>query len=292
MPASSHCKPSPDGRYVATVRLATVSIRSVETLQLANVVKLSHVASGPVCSLLWAPSSSKVLVSTANHIHVVSAADASFHASIHCPDSAGGKPAAVHFGAQDTELFTASSFGLKFSVLDLSTSSVVDICNPKFHSRGFCVRPDTGHLALLTRASGKDVISLHHPVTRQVQRSWSPDTVDAQELIWTPDGQWLLLWESPAHGHRLLLYTPDGQHFRTLGPSTLSVGRAPQPERALEPGIKACRLSPDAKLCVVGDHSRAVVVLDTQPWRDSVKLIHPTTIVPRDTIRVSRQLHA
>lgn len=291
--ASSHCSPSPDGRYVATVRSSTLSVRSVETLQLVNVRKLAQGISGPICSLLWAPSSSKVLISTAHHIHLVSAVDRSFDASIQAPTPAGGTPAALHFGARDTEVFASSPLGLKFCVLDLSTSKVVEISNPKFHqpstaSRGFCLHPDTGHLALLTRVGGKDLVSVHHPATRQVQRSWSPDTVDAQGLLWTPDGRWLLLWESPAHGHRLLLYTPDGQHFRTLGPSSLATPQVPRTERALGLGIKACRLSPNAELCAVGDHSRDVVVLSTQSWREKMKLMHPTTIVPRDTTRVSR----
>ncbi|KAM4054784.1 WD40 domain protein [Hirsutella rhossiliensis] len=289
--SSSHCKPSPDGRYVATVRSSTLSVRSVETLQLVNVVQLAQAISGPICSLLWAPSSSKVLVSTAHHIHVVSATDASLHASIRSPNSVGGKPAAIYFGARDTEILTSSSFGLKFSVLDLSTSKVVDISNPKFHhpstaSRGFCLRSNTGHLALLTRAGGKDLVSIHHPTTRQVQRSWSPDMIDAQGLIWTPDGHWLLMWESPAHGHRLLLYTPDGQHLRTVGPPGLPIGQGPQSERALELGIKACQLSPNAEFCAVGDHSRGVMVFSTQSWRESMKLIHPTTIVPRSNVQV------
>ncbi|KAF4505334.1 hypothetical protein G6O67_007292 [Ophiocordyceps sinensis] len=290
-PSSSHCSPSPDGRYVATVRSSTLSVRSVETLQLVNVRKLAQGISGPICSLLWAPSSSKVLISTAHHIHLVSAVDRSFDASIQAPTPAGGTPAALHFGARDTEVFASSPLGLKFCVLDLSTSKVVEISNPKFHqpstaSRGFCLHPDTGHLALLTRVGGKDLVSVHHPATRQVQRSWSPDTVDAQGLLWTPDGRWLLLWESPAHGHRLLLYTPDGQHFRTLGPSSLATPQVPRTERALGLGIKACRLSPNAELCAVGDHSRDVVVLSTQSWREKMKLMHPTTIVPRDTTRV------
>lgn len=284
--ASPHCKPSPDGRYVATVGASTLRVRSVATLRLVNVVKLAH---GAVCSLLWSPSSCKVLVATVHEIHVFSAADASFHVSIQSPASVAGRAVAVYFGARDSEVFVATSPGLKFSVLDLSTSKVVEIGNPKFQAfRGFCLCPPTGHLALLTRVGGKDFVSLHHPITRQVERSWSPDTVDAQGLIWTPDGQWLLLWESPAHGHRLLLYTSDGQHFRTVGASSLTIGRDPQPDRALELGVKSCQLSPNAQFCAVGDHSRGVALLSTQSWRETMRLMHPTTIVPCDTTQVSR----
>lgn len=254
-------------------------------------VKLSPEPSGPVCGFLWAPSSSKILVSTPEQVQIVSASDPSFHATIRNPASAGGKSAVVHFGARDTEVLAWSAFGLKLAVMDLSTVRVVDVSDPKFYhassaSRGFSLRPETGHLALLTCSGGKDMVSVHHPATREVQKSWCPDTIDAQGLSWTPDGRWLLLWESPAQGHRLLLFTPDGRHFRTIGTSGLPDGRAPIPEPGLQPGIKTCQPSPNAELCAISDHSRGVMVVSTQSWRESMRLLHPSTIVPRDTVQV------
>ena len=237
--------------------------------------------------LAWSPSSSHFLVATADQIHAFSLTDSLFHATIRNPAIGSGKLSIVQFGARDSEVIVCSSFGLKFVVFDLSASKAVEINNPKFHlasnvTQGFAFRPETAHLALLTRVSGKDIVSIHHPDTREVQRSWYPDTIDAQGLTWTPDGRWLLLWESSAHGHKLLLYTPDGQFFRSIGPSSIPGG----PDADLEPGIKLCRLSPDASVCAVGDHSRSVEILGTQNWRECLRLLHPTTIVPRDTTQV------
>lgn len=251
-------------------------------------MKLPPELSGPVSGFLWAPSSSKILVSTADQIHIFSAVGSSFRATIRNPASAGGKAPVVHFGARDTEVLACSAFGLKLAILDLSTSKVVEIGNPKFHhpssaSRGFSIRPGTGHLALLTRVGGKDVVSIHDPVTRQVERSWCPETIDGQGLSWTRDGQWLLMSESPALGRRLFLYTPDGQHFRTIDPS---------PDSDLGLGIKTCQLSSNAELCAIGDHSRGVTVLSTQTWRETMTLLHPSTIVPRDTLQVRGIKHS
>ncbi|KND94967.1 WD repeat-containing protein WRAP73 [Tolypocladium ophioglossoides CBS 100239] len=289
--SSPQCKPSPDGRFVATLGSSAISIRSTASLRLVNVVRLPPELSGPVSGFLWAPSSSRVLVSTADQIQIFSAVDSSFHATIRNPASAGGKAPVIYFGARDTEVLACSAFGLKLAIIDLSTSKVVEIGNPKFHhpssaSRGLSIRPDTGHLALLTRVGGKDVISIHDPATRQVERSWCPETIDGQGLSWTRDGQWLLLWESPAQGRRLFLYTPDGQHFRTIGASGLSQGQSSNADAILEPGIKVCQLSSNAELCAIGDHSRRVAVLSTQTWRETVSLLHPSTIVPMDTLQV------
>jgi hypothetical protein len=55
----------------------------------------------------------------------------------------------------------------------------------------------------------------------------------------------------------------------------------------LELGIKLCQLSPNADLCAIGDHSRDVAILRTQSWRALLRLPHPATIVPKDTLQVS-----
>ncbi|PNY25881.1 WD repeat-containing protein WRAP73 [Tolypocladium capitatum] len=297
--ASPQCKSSPDGRFVATLGSSAISVRSTVTLRLVNVVKLPPELSGSAPGFLWAPSSSKLLVSATDQIHIFSAVDSSFHAAIRNPASAGGKAPVIFFGARDTEVLAFSAFGLKLAILDLSTSKAVEIGNPKFHhpssaSKGLSIRPGTGHLALLTRVGGKDIVSVHDPATRQVERCWCPETIDGQGLSWTRDGQWLLLWESPAQGRRLFLYTPDGQHFRTIGASTRSRGQSwnADPDPDLEPGIKVCQLSPNAALCAIGDHGRGVAVLSTQTWRETLRLLHPSTIVPRDTLQVRGIKHA
>ncbi|KAH6896963.1 WD40-repeat-containing domain protein [Thelonectria olida] len=285
--SSLHCSASPNGSFIATLSSSSIVIRSVRSLQTVHSVKLPGDFSGPISTLAWALSSKRLLVANADQIHVFSATDSSFHATIRNPVGGSGKSLLVKFGARDAEILIYAAFGLKLVIFDLSTSKAVEINNPKLYlpasiSRGLSFQPHTQHLALLTRASGRDVVSIHHPVTRQIQRSWYPDTADAQGLTWTPDGNWLLLWESPAHGHKLLLYTPDGQFFRSIGAANLAGGD----DADLEPGIKLCSLSPDSALCAVGDYSRGVQILNTRTWRTDLSLLHPTTLIPKDTLQV------
>ncbi|KAL7935086.1 hypothetical protein V8C35DRAFT_26468 [Trichoderma chlorosporum] len=290
--SSPYCKPSPDGRLVATFKSSEVVFRSTETLQVTDVVELSHESpptSANVTSLLWAPSSSKLLISTADQLDVIGAdPHSAFHATVRSYSSlCGGRPSLVQFGARDTELLIWSASGLKLVVIDVRSSGAVEIESPKFHQsasalRGISLHPRTGHLALLVRSEGRDIVSLHNPAGRQVLRSWHPEILDAQGLTWTPDGQWLLLWESAAQGHRLLIYTADGEPFRTITSSSFFKG----PDADLELGIKTCQLSPDAGLCAIGDYSRDVIVFHTQSWRPHLKLPHPATIVPKDTLQV------
>ncbi|PTB81634.1 hypothetical protein M440DRAFT_15985 [Trichoderma longibrachiatum ATCC 18648] len=302
--SSPHCRPSPDGRFIATLRPSELVVRSTETLQVTNSVRLpsgsgSGSGSPPASSsagtstsltpLLWAPSSSKVLVCSADQLDVFGALHhPEFHATVrHYTSLIGGKPSLIQFGARDTELLIWSASGLKLVIVDVCGSGAIEIASPKFHqatsaSRGLSVRPETGHLALLARSGGRDIVSLHNPVDRQVLRSWHPETLDAQGLAWTPDGKWLLLWESAVQGHRLLIHTPDGQHFRTITASNLLKG----PDAELELGIRVCQLSPSAEICAIGDYSRDVCILRTHSWRAQMRLYHPVNIVPKDTLQV------
>ena len=136
-------------------------------------------------------------VAGVEQIRVCSALDDSYNATNRNPVTAGTRPAHVGFGASDNEICVVSSFGLKFSVFDLTSSKASEIANPKFSSpstasRGFSFRPGTRHLALLTRSAGKDMISVHDYPTRQLRLSWAPDTIDAQGILWSPDGKWLV----------------------------------------------------------------------------------------------------
>ncbi|KHN95145.1 WD40 domain-containing protein [Metarhizium album ARSEF 1941] len=274
--SSPLCKPSPNGRLVAVLSSSTVILRSTETLQTIHAVKLAPELTGSISNLVWAPSSSKVLVSVGDYIQVFAACDSSFQAIIRSPAApAGGKLSMIQFGSRDTEVLACAPFGIKFSIFDIITSKVVEISNPKFHhpasaSRGFSLRPDTGHLLMLTR----------------ITRSWYPDTLDAQGVAWTPDGQWIVLWESPAQGSRLLVYTGDGQPFRILDATALRPDPTTDPESDMQPGIKSCQLSSNAELCAAGDHGRGITLLQVGKWRSVMRLTHPTVIAPRETLQV------
>lgn len=287
-PASTHCRASPNGQLIATLEGSSVRIRSVKTLRSLNVSKLPLELSSPIIHLIWGPSSTRILAASADHIAVLSVTDSACHASIANPLAGQGKPSYIQFGANDSELILFAPFGLKVLLFNLLTSKAVEIPSPKFHlpgsvKRGFSIRTGSGHLALLTRSAGKDVVSIHHPDTRQLERSWYPATLDAQAIVWSPDGSWLLLWDSPAQGRRILIYTPDGQLFRNLG----GADKVDDEAARLNVGIKLCHFSPDSRLCAFCDHTRKVTVLNTSVWREELTLVHPVTIVPSDTLQVS-----
>lgn len=284
--ASSHCLPSPDGSLIATLLPSTITFTTVQALEVVKTLKLPPDLAGGVTTFIWAPSSRRVLLSVADQIHVFSALDDDYHAVIRNPASTVGKSTFLDFGATDDELYVFSAHGIKLSLYQLHRSKAVEIANPKYFNvlsapRGFSVRSATHHLALLTRTQGKDFISIHSPDTREVQRSWSPDTTDAAGLAWTPNGRWLIVWESPSQGHKVLFYTPDGNVFKSWqGPYAQA--------EALESfgsGVRCVSFSPNGEHAAITDSGRAFSILSLQS-AEGRQMVHPLSITPKDTTRV------
>ena len=282
--------PSPHGKLVAALSASAIHVRAVDSLRVVKHISMPRGFSGPVVSFQWSPSSRLILVASVDQVHVFSVlGDDDFHATIRNPVPPAAKPVFIGFGASDTQVCICASLGLRFAVFDLVSSKAFEIANPKSYTppyacRGFCFRPETRHLAILTRMSGKDLISVHHPVTKEVTRSWYPDTADAQGLVWSSDGRWLVIWEAAAHGHKVLFYTSDGNLFKAWSGPQSSV--ATDSGIDLGPGVKLVEFSADSRLLAIGDSSRRICILNMASVTESLQLQHPNNIAPTDALQV------
>ncbi|KXJ94237.1 WD40 domain-containing protein [Microdochium bolleyi] len=286
---SPHCLPSPDGELVATLLPSSIAVRQAQSLQLAHTIRLPAGLSGGIIAFAWSPSSSRILVAVFDQVHVFSVLpNDNYHAAIRLATSSVAKPTLVTFGATDHEIFVFSTHGIKLLIFNLLSSSTVEIGNPKFYTtataaRGFSLRPSTKHLALLTRTAGKDLISIHPQGNRELKRSWTVETVDAQGLLWTPDGNWLLVWESAAHGHKLLYYTSDGHLFKEWHGPKAKPGDI---DLQLGAGIGLLKISINGDLVAIADSSRSVTILTTSTMKEMVRLAHAEDICPSETLQV------
>ncbi|KAK8140532.1 hypothetical protein PG984_000598 [Apiospora sp. TS-2023a] len=295
--ASPHCLPSPDGHYIATVSVSSIGIRDVATLEIVRAIRLPAEMAGSVTTFAWSSSSKRLLLASADEIHVFDVAESSeYHATIRNPAISGAKSVFVDFGQNDNEVFVFSALGVKLSIFPLSSSQVVEVHNPKFYTpssvaHGFSFRSQSGHLALLTRTAGKDMISIHSPGNRAVARSWIPDVIDAQGLCWAPDGRWLVVWESAAHGIRMLFYTADGNLYRDwTGPQPASPDSM---DYGLHVGVKQLTFSHNGQHVAVADYERSLYILSTSNLMQCFELIHPLgSIELRDTLQVWQEKDA
>lgn len=265
-------------------------VRAVASLEVCRTIKLLPDLTGGVTSFIWSPSSTRILVATSDQIYVFSARGSEFRGTAKVPSSLN-KSAFIDFGATDREVCIWSPFGIKLTLVDFTSSKAVEIANPKFYNaasatKGSSFRASTHHLALLTRASGKDMISIHSPTTREIERSWYPDTIDAQGLAWTPDGRWLVVWESSAQAPRVLFYTPNGHVFKDWRGPLLDASRDKDLLQS-GTGIRTLALSPDGRHTAIANGSTCICILHTPSMVEAMRLRHPQVVQPKDTLQVS-----
>lgn len=123
---------------------------------------------------------------------------------------------AVDFGSDENEILVFHSWNTKMSIHSLDTGRSSVIKTPKFsHSLGFGYRPKTRQLAILLKPETSDILTVHEPRSYELVNKAVLSTVDAQGLKWSPDGKWIAIWDIASAGTKVLLFTADGQLFRT-----------------------------------------------------------------------------
>lgn len=145
---------------------------------------------------------------------------------------------AVDFGADETEVLVFHAWNTKLSVHSLETGRSSVIKTPKFaHHLGFGYRPKTRQLAILLKPETSDLLTVHEPRSYELVNRTVLPTIDAQGLKWSPDGKWIAIWDIASAGTKVLVFTADGQLFRTYsGPSGL--------DDSFDLGVKQIEWSP------------------------------------------------
>lgn len=111
------------------------------------------------------------------------------------------------------------------SILSLTQAHRNDIPNRKFSAaQGYAIAqrrssaeydPTTSVLALLVRDKHNDeVVVMERGI---VVSTFKPDTIDAQGIMWSPDGKpMLMVWDSPAYGTKLNFFSALGHPLKQL----------------------------------------------------------------------------
>jgi hypothetical protein len=92
-------------------------------------------------------------------------------------------------------------------------------------------------------------------------------------LKWSPDGNWIAVWDAASAGTKLLIYTADGNLFRTYNGS-------PESESVFDLGVRSIEWSPaisqgDASdLLAVGKVDGTIDILNTKTFSCSMTLSH------------------
>lgn len=170
----------------------------------------------------------------------------------------------IDFGSNEDEILVFHSWNTKVTIFTLDTKQSRVIKSPKFtHPGGFGYRPRTGQLAILLKPETNDLLTIHEPPGYEVIGRAVLSTVDAQGLKWSPDGKWIAVWEAASAGTKVLIFTADGQHFRTYtGP--------PGVDDSYDIGVRNIEWSPvtdnrrDSEFLAVGKYDGSVDILQSK----------------------------
>lgn len=173
----------------------------------------------------------------------------------------------VDFGADENEVILFHSWNTRVTIFCLNSSRMTVIRQPKLaHHHGYGYRPSTRELAILLKPEASDVLTLHDYRSYKLLNRTVLPTVDAQGLKWSPDGRWIAVWDLASVGTKVLIFTADGQLFRTYtGPSGV--------DDSHDTGVKQIEWSPPpdrecvSQILAVGKINGNIDLLNTRTVR-------------------------
>ncbi|GIC91471.1 WD40 repeat domain-containing protein [Aspergillus udagawae] len=180
----------------------------------------------------------------------------------------------IDFGADENEIIVFHAWNTKLTIHSLDSGRSQVIKSPKFsHYNGFGFRPRTRQFAILLKPETSDLLTIHEYGSYELINRAILPTSDAQGLKWSPDGNWIAVWDAASAGTKLLIYTADGNLFRTYNGS-------PESESVFDLGVRSIEWSPaisqgDASdLLAVGKVDGTIDILNTKTFSCSMTLSH------------------
>ena len=268
---AQHSVASSDGAFIATLQQSSLVVSSC-TGDLIRAITLPQVFSAKCRFVRWTSqhdirgdellergneqsrwACNRILLADDDTVRLYDVKDTKWSAVIERAASNHGRIADVVFGYSPNDFLVFSDFGIKLTIWSLVTCRGVEIRDPKYVVHCYSYRPRTGHMALLTRPAAHDILMLLNPGNHELVTSVELPTVDAQEVLWSPDGCWLAIRDAASSGHRVLIYTADGHLFKTYirSENTEDVGL----------GIKRLAWNPVNSILAIGDYNDNVTIL-------------------------------
>ncbi|KMU78052.1 40S ribosomal protein S25 [Coccidioides immitis RMSCC 3703] len=250
---------SEDCRYVAVVNDRCLELhQTAQEDSLLRLIFLHDDIKGGLRFLQWSKPScltkssiQRVLCASNAHISVFDPEDETWAAEI----DAGEGTCFVHvdFTPSADEIICFLEFNVQAMVFNLKTGEQRIIKAPKFSGpNGYVFRPRSGHLALLLKVEGNDILSVHEPGTYGCIATATLQMVDVQGLKCSPNGAWIACWGASLAGTAVAIYTADGQYFRTYTGAGNEIGF----------GVKTIEWSPDSRILALGKQGGTIELIN------------------------------
>ena len=94
---------------------------------------------------------------------------------------------------------------------------------------------------------------LLQPGGQELVKSVELPTIDAQEVAWNADGDWLAIKDTASNGYKVLIYTADGHLYKNISSSGNNVD--------ISLGVRCMQWIPSAGTLAIGDNNDNVTIL-------------------------------
>jgi hypothetical protein len=172
----------------------------------------------------------------------------------------------VDFGGNENEILVFHNWNTKLTIYSLSSERSTVINSPKLaNSLGYGYRPRTSQLAILLKPETTDILTVHESQSYGLVNRTILPTIDAQGLKWSPDGKWIAVWDIASAGTKVLIFTADGQLFRTYT-------NASGTEDENDTGVRQLEWSP------VNGHNGTSEILAVSKVNGNIELLRTRTV--------------
>ncbi|KAI8384904.1 uncharacterized protein BYT42DRAFT_564009 [Radiomyces spectabilis] len=255
------CKISPDCTYLANAVDKRLVIRR-HSHDLA-IVHIFH-CMRTIDLVVWSPDSRYVLNAhyASGTIEVWEVGGTPWHSTI---QETASKITSIRWSTDSKTVISACDLRMVF--WNLADQRIEYIRYPKFADKGCEPSPDGKYLAIVEMKHGKDHISIYNGSTLVLLTQFATDTVDMENLQWSPDSRYIAVWDDCLY-YQLLIYRPDGYLVASYQAYEYGLG------------IKSVTWSHNSQLLAIGSYDQKIRILSTSSWDVCGILSHPSVQRP------------
>ncbi|PVV04594.1 hypothetical protein BB560_000908 [Smittium megazygosporum] len=261
---------SPNGEFIAIAIDERLTIRRFQNLKIIKIFETPYTKSPYINHISWSPNSKLVLTAnfSESKVHIWTIVDDSKSYIAAFADQAQGI-LAVRFSPMCDSILSWSEYKLRLTIWSLSDGSQKYIQYPKHIGKGISFHPNGKFAAVLIRSDYKDQVALYSTVSWSFIKMFPLETIDAQEIMWSSDGNCICAWD--ISGNYLV------QIFNSLGILKKSFSLP-----ISELGIQSVSWSPVGSFLALGSYDQEVRVLNNITWKPiSTFSLKPNITAPR-----------
>ena len=276
---------SPSGSTLAFRRERNIGFSCIENdRQIPST--FTNISPNDITKLKWSQNEENLLIVSDRGAEIVPLESDSHIGRCKLQNGSGslGRLVSVDFVGEDV-LLSIWEFG-KAKLWDLNSGKSIDLPDAKtgcdfkvWQMRLGVEEGGTTILAMLSRTGADDHLIMHIPVTQKSFPWIKLPTVDAQGLLWSPDGRWLAVQDTATARPSVHLYTPDGCHFRSYPSSK---------DSEIGLGVKRMAWSSDSSTLALARYDGRIDLLNTKTF-SPIAFVEPTTTIDQRSLPVSQQ---